>query len=216
VEEVVQFEPVLEKEKSEPGGDWLSMDLSSEMAVDAGKNEVADMPSDDNAAPVTEEYVLESELSEPEIGLDEQLDKDDAETRFNLGIAYKEMGLYEEAMKEFTAAAANPLRTVDCLILQGICLGEMGDMRKAEEVLTHGIDIFKQEPEKSLNMKYELGLLYEASGRNEDALRVFRDVFTASPGFRDTVGKIARLHGSGDLPDFSDIDEVDFKLERMK
>jgi tetratricopeptide (TPR) repeat protein len=216
VKEVVQLEPVLEEEKSEPGGDWLSMDVSPETVVHAGKNEVAEVSSDDNALMGAEEYSLESELGEPEIGLGEQLDKDDAETRFNLGIAYKEMGLYEEAMKEFTAAAANPLRTVDCLILQGICLGEMGDMRKAEEVLTHGIDIFKQEPEKSLNMKYELGLLYEASGRNEDALRVFRDVFTASPGFRDTVGKIAKLHGSGDLPDFSDIDELDFKLERMK
>jgi hypothetical protein len=56
-------------------------------------------------------------------------------------------------------------------------------MEKAEEVLSSGIRLFEREPEKALNLKFELALLHEASGRNDEALRVYRDVFTVNPGF---------------------------------
>ncbi len=215
-DEAAPFEHFPEEEKSESNRDWLSMDLSTELDAEKDKNELPTVPSDNNVLFNTEEYSPEGGLPESASEFDEQLDNGDGETHFNLGIAYKEMGLLDEAMKEFNAAEVNPLRAVDCLILQGMCLKEMGNPRRAEELLLRGINIFNTDPEKVLNLKYELGLLYEASGRNEDALRVFREVFTANPGFRDTVGKIARLHGTGGLPDFSDIDDVDFKLEGMK
>jgi hypothetical protein len=89
-------------------------------------------------------------------------------------------------------------------------------MEKAEEVLSSGIRLFDREPEKALNLKFELALLHEASGRNDEALRVYRDVFTVNPGFRDTVAKIARLQGNSGLLDLSDIDEMDFELEGIK
>jgi len=52
---------------------------------------------------------------------------------FNLGIAYKEMGLFDEAIKEFCMASVDPLRQVDCLTLLGICLREKGDPDAAEK-----------------------------------------------------------------------------------
>lgn len=216
VGETTPLELAPEAEISESNRDWLTMDLPSESDVDGDKNEFPVDPSGNVALFNPEDSSLEGGFPESANEFDEHLDNGDAETHFNLGIAYKEMGLLDEAMKEFSAAEANPLRAVDCLILQAMCLREMGNPLKAEEVLRHGMDIFSTDPEKALNLKYELGLLYEAIGRNEDALHAFREVFTANPGFRDTVGKIARLHGTGGLPDFSDIDEVDIQFDKMK
>ena len=170
------------------------------------------------------ELLLEEDIVEEQFGMGGVLDslalevgrdfvKEDTETHFNLGIAYKEMGLYEEAMKEFKAAAVDPERTVDSLILQGICLRDTGDFTQAEGILKAGIHVFGHDAEKSMNLNYELGLLYELSGRKDAALRVFRDVFAANPGFRDTARKITKLHGSENLLDFSDIDEGDIELE---
>ena len=86
---------------------------------------------------------------------------------------------------------------------------------KMHELITglRHIGVIVKDAEKSMNLNYELGLLYELSGRKDAALRVFRDVFAANPGFRDTARKITKLHGSENLLDFSDIDEGDIELE---
>jgi tetratricopeptide (TPR) repeat protein len=145
--------------------------------------------------------------------LDRQVEQGDTETHYNLGIAYKEMGLYDDAIKEFMIAAADRLRQADCLTLQGICLQEKGELAKAEEVFLSGMDIFKLEPENLLNIKYELALLYETSNRKDEALRYFRDVFATNPGYRDTARKIAELHGADTHLDLSNIDEIDLEIK---
>jgi len=47
---------------------------------------------------------------------------EDAQSHFDLGIAYKEMGMFAEAINEFASAARDPSRLLDCLILKGQCL----------------------------------------------------------------------------------------------
>jgi tetratricopeptide (TPR) repeat protein len=208
-------EMVLEEVTGETVADWLEIDLSEEIDTNEGVEEPA-LTADDVDDIGAENHETADELAGNATGTDQHFEREDTETHFNLGIAYKEMGLFDDAMKEFAAAAIDPLRTVDCVILRGICLKEKGDLEKAEEVLMSGIRLFEREPEKTLNLKFELGLLHETAGRSEDALRVFRDVFTANPGFRDTVNKIAKLQGSTGLLDLSDIDEMDIELEGIK
>jgi tetratricopeptide (TPR) repeat protein len=53
-----------------------------------------------------------------------QIDAEDTETHYNLGIAYKEMGLFDDAVAEFDKAMNNPGRLVDSLTLKGTCLFE--------------------------------------------------------------------------------------------
>ena len=71
--------------------------------------------------------------SEPEIL---SLDKD-SEMHYHLGIAYKEMGLYDDAVSEFRIAAIDPQRRIDSLTLQGICLRDKGDFAEAEEIFSY-------------------------------------------------------------------------------
>ena len=209
-------ELVLEEVTDEVAADWLEIDLSDEIDICEVRNEMPAVPADHAAVIGMENLDAVGALDERVADPDQQFEREDTETHFNLGIAYKEMGLYDDAMKEFAAAAVDPLRTIDCVILRGICLREKGDMEKAEEVLSSGIRLFEREPEKALNLKFELALLHEASGRNDEALRVYRDVFTVNPGFRDAVAKIARLQGNSGLLDLSDIDEMDIELEGIK
>jgi tetratricopeptide (TPR) repeat protein len=214
--ESAPVELVLEEVTGESGADWLEIDLSEEIETDEDRNEHPGLTSDDVADIGVGNQASVDELAGIATDSDQHFEREDTETHFNLGIAYKEMGLYDDAMKEFAAAAIDPLRTVDCVILRGICLKEKGELEKAEEVFTSGIRLFEREPEKSLNLKFELALLHEAAGRNEDALRVYREVFTLNPGFRDTVAKIAKLQGNTGMLDLSDIDEMDFDLEGIK
>jgi tetratricopeptide (TPR) repeat protein len=141
--------------------------------------------------------------------------QDEAETHYNLGIAYMEMGLHGEAIKEFRMSANDPDRKLDSLTLQGICFRDRGNHAEAEEVLTSLLSLKGLVSDRILALRYELGLLYEAAGRNEEALQTFRDIFANNPGFRDTMKKIAVLSGKKSSFDLTDLDDAEIELEEL-
>jgi tetratricopeptide (TPR) repeat protein len=140
----------------------------------------------------------------------------DAETHYSLGIAYMEMGLQSEAINEFRISANDPDRELDSLTLQGVCFRDRCDYSDAEELFTALLSLSGLDADRLLALRYELGLLYEISGRRDEALQVFRQIFGSNPGFRDTMQKIAHLSGNESSFDLSDLDDVDIELEELE
>lgn len=179
-------------------------------------------PSDEGRAsaggsgkkPGKDKYGLDGVFSEFKKGIGRQLDEEDTETHYNLGIAYKEMGLLDDAIAEFRVAARDPQREVDCLTLLGICHREKGEFKAAEELLLRGLAGKGRAPEEVLSLKYELALLYEAEGRGEDALKAFREVADINPSFRETGKKAAGLLGL--LDDEEELELVETELEEVE
>lgn len=159
--------------------------------------------------PKRDKYSLDGLFSAFKKGVGEQLDQGDTETHYNLGIAYKEMGLYDDAITEFRAASLDPQRKVDCITLQGICCREKGDFFQAEELLMEGVALNDLVEEEFLCLRYELALLHEAMGACEQALGEYREIYAVNPHFRDTIQKIARLQCSDEAIDLADIELVD-------
>jgi tetratricopeptide (TPR) repeat protein len=155
-----------------------------------------------------DKYSLDGLFSAFKKELDQQLDEEDTETHYNLGIAFKEMGLYDDAIAEFQAALPDPLRKVDCITLQGVCCRDKGDFVRAEEILTGGMALKGLAAEQLSPLKYELALLYEATGRHEDALRLFHEIKAVQPDFRDTAEKIA-VGGAEATQEYDEYDELD-------
>ena len=60
-----------------------------------------------------------------------ELDNEDAESHYSLGLAYKEMGLFDEAISEFIVASKSQERKIDSLILKAVCFREQGETEKA-------------------------------------------------------------------------------------
>lgn len=163
----------------------------------------------------TDKYTFDGMFTRFKESLDQQVDSADTETHYNLGIAYMEMGLHDDAINEFRIAANDPNRRLDCLTLQGVCCRNKGDFEGAERVIASGLAMEGLAADRILSLRYELGLLHEAAGRREDALRTFHEIFSTNPGFRDTMKKIAILSGKESSFDLSELDEVDIELEEL-
>ena len=135
----------------------------------------------------------------------------DAQSHFDLGQAFKEMGLYDEAINEFRQAAQDPTRRVECLIMQCACLRERGELEKSitmlETLLKPGLS-----KEENCAVKYELASGYEAAGRAEEASVLLNEINATIPGFRDIRSRIDATNHSNTL-DFSDEDLDDFGIK---
>lgn len=137
------------------------------------------------------------------------LDGSDSQSHYDLGVAFKEMGLYDEAINEFQQAAGDSARRVECLALQAACLRERGDLDAAEGVLNAlmkpGLSL-----EDACIVKYELALVSEALGDGEKASALMAEIDAVNAGFRDVH---ARLKNAGDSLNFSDEELKDFELK---
>ncbi len=125
--------------------------------------------------------------------VDEQIAADDLESHYNLGIAYREMGLADDAISEFEKAQKDPLRYVDCQMLKGLIYSDKGDYQGAEKMFQQALDSSYLEDIQRLNLGYELGLLYERAERYEDALASYRNVLAQDSKYRDVADKIDSL-----------------------
>ncbi|MBI5656105.1 MAG: tetratricopeptide repeat protein, partial [Geobacter sp.] len=146
-------------------------------------------------------------------GVGEQLDATDTESHYDLGIAYREMGLFDDAVAEFRAASVDPARAADCACLEGICWRDKGDLAAAEEAFSKGLQLASLSTESMLNLKYELAFLYECLDRPDDAITLYREIVRANPGLRDSQLRLYKLGGE-EIQDLLDDELIDLEEDK--
>ncbi len=140
-----------------------------------------------------------------------EMEGSDAQSHFDLGQAFKEMGLYDEAINEFRQASQDASRCLECLIMQCACLRERGEVEKAIKML---LALLKpgQSEDESCAIEYELATGYEAAGKIEEAKILLLEIYAMNPGFRDISSRLNAASLSDTL-DFTDEDLDDFGLK---
>jgi tetratricopeptide (TPR) repeat protein len=129
-------------------------------------------------------------------GVDKQLGKEDYETRYNLGIAYKEMGLVDEAVAEFQLAAKDEARLLECASMLGICFIEKGMPKLAVKWFEKGLQARGRSEQEYLGLRYDLANALEAAGDPARALEIYTELYGQDAGFRDVADKVRQLGAS--------------------
>ena len=139
------------------------------------------------------EVSLEEIFRDFKKGVEQQLSPEDFETHYNLGIAYKEMGLTDEAIGEFQLAAKDPLHAVECCAMLGICFLEKGLPQLAVKWYRKGLETIGIKEDDRLGIQYALAGVFEQIGDREAAYRTYLDIFGARAGYRDVQERLKEL-----------------------
>jgi tetratricopeptide (TPR) repeat protein len=191
-----QFLTDLAKEIDELGLDELTPTVSK--AHDE-EHEATERPQETIAAraesgPLKEVFdEFRAELGE--MGAEDE----DLETHYNLGIAFREMGLLEEAIGEFQKVAKASDRgkafryAMQCSTLLGLAFMEKGQPDIAAIWYERALGTPGLDSESKLALRYDLGVAQESAGDLEAALKSFSQVYAVNIDYRDVADRIASL-----------------------
>jgi tetratricopeptide (TPR) repeat protein len=127
-------------------------------------------------------------------GIEQNLDADDFQSHYDLGVAFKEMGLLDEAIAEFQKALRSPqgrLRTSEAL---GVCFYEKSQFPIAEAILRRAIDSQPGNDDEKVGLLYWLARSYEAQAKVDDGLSTYRRVMAVDIRFADASARMSQLN----------------------
>jgi tetratricopeptide (TPR) repeat protein len=133
----------------------------------------------------------------------EESDEDSAggdfDTRYQMGLAYREMGLLDQAVEEFQAAAnmvapgdGTP-RYLHCCNMLGHCFMEKGMSRPAALWFKRGLAAPGHTEDEYQAMRYDLGTAYEQLGETDRAIEILSEVYAIDVSYRGVAERLREL-----------------------
>jgi tetratricopeptide (TPR) repeat protein len=126
-------------------------------------------------------------------GVRAQVVEADSATHYDLGVAYKEMGLVGEAIAEFEQAGRDAHRECMCFAMIGLIYLEQNQLDRSAEAYIKALSAQSKTVEQEMNLYYDLGTVYEMKGATKDALYYFQKIARRDPGYRDVADRINAL-----------------------
>jgi tetratricopeptide (TPR) repeat protein len=190
------------------GGADLLGSLASDLASTLGDMGTPGTPASEEASPAQPVGAAAGgESASPLSGLLDELGEaepsqagdDDPETHYNLGVAFREMGLLDESIGEFQKVVKGsskgnfPPNFLQACTLLAACFKEKGMPAIAAKWYSRALELPGLDEEATLALQYDLGASYEEAGDAKIALEKFTEVYSQNIDYRDVAEKIRSL-----------------------
>ncbi len=193
-----QFDPNTAKEvkskliveDSTPEGMSDFLDIAEELRVELAEDDAKEARTGAADGPVSFEEIF-SQFKE---GIKETLGDEEYETHYNLGIAYKDMGLFDDAILEFESVTRDPALAQDSLSMMAMCHVEKRDYESAIIAIGQAIDISNEGSKTGLF--YQLGEVREKQKQWSAAASAYEQVQSEDPTFEGIGQAIERVKAS--------------------
>jgi tetratricopeptide (TPR) repeat protein len=162
-------------------GDWLrdqEAPKSTRMVVDE------EAPTGDEQADFADM------LKKFKQGVADNVDAEDHESHYDLGVAYKEMGLLDEAIAEFQKALRGHQHRVRTYEALGHCFLEKKQLPVAATILQRALSEPGARDEQLVGVLYLLGYVNESIGKPAEAKAFYERVFGVDIQFRDVGDRL--------------------------
>jgi hypothetical protein len=117
----------------------------------------------------------------------------DAETHYQLGLAFMGQGLIPEAVEELTEAARDKRLALDSYSLIGQCYRQIRDFDEAAKWVAKAMAEAQAGTEPYYALAFELAETKEAAEDRAAALALFREIHAWNPGYRDVASRMGSL-----------------------
>ncbi len=145
------------------------------------------------AEPSSEPFKMPSEELDNRWDTSSSIPEGEGKDHYELGAVYREMKLWDAAIREFDLARRDPsLRVRSALALAG-CLQESGDLQGAYNLLESEKDTRFGSQSERIGLHYQLGIIHELLGNLDQALREFEYVQEQNSGHEDAGQRVQTL-----------------------
>jgi tetratricopeptide (TPR) repeat protein len=130
--------------------------------------------------------------------------REDFETHYNMGTAYKEMDLMDEAIQEFQTSASlvkpgdGTSRFLQCCNMLGHCFIQKGMPEAAVLWFKKGLQAPGHSEDEYQALRYELGSAYEQLGDLKQARDFYTEVYGVDVSYREVAEKLSQLRQKQD------------------
>jgi tetratricopeptide (TPR) repeat protein len=133
---------------------------------------------------------------------DQEVSRESFDDHFSLGIAYRDMDLNEEAIREFELASRiasskqDSGHVIQCCGMLSNCFLKKGMPTSALRWCQTGLSVADISSHESIALRYDMGVAHSMSGSKERALDCFGQIFSLDPGYRDVAQRIDELRAN--------------------
>jgi tetratricopeptide (TPR) repeat protein len=125
----------------------------------------------------------------------EKIPQEDYQIHLQLGLAFMEQDLIDEAIEEFNIAAKDKNLTLECLTLISHSHRLKGNAEEAESWLNRAIKLVAPGTDQYFALMFDLGMIYEQNKEFDKALSIYRDIQSWNPTYQSVGERINRLQG---------------------
>jgi len=191
VREIGMMDPV-PKQKTKPKlGKKDFYDLTNEL-----DKEIDELQIDESLDTLEDETGIESVFKAIEQNVAEDGSQDPL-FLYNMGLAYRETGLLDDAIESFKKVVATGQKLFDAHVMLGISYRENGVFQDSLKSFNDASKLKDVTNDMKVGLLYEIAQTYKALGDNKKAVYIFKEIQKENKDFKDVELEIARLSGGG-------------------
>jgi tetratricopeptide (TPR) repeat protein len=168
------------------------VDLGS-LVLDGGEEKTTRWVVSAGAPSGDEQADFSKMLSQFKDKVAQNLSSEDARSHYDLGTAYKEMGLVDEAIEEFQRALRAEPTNLATFEMLGQCFLDKGEPQAAIRTLDRGLKLPTQVEDDLLGIYYFIARSKEALGDVPSAREFYEKIFSLDINFKDVTERLRSL-----------------------
>jgi tetratricopeptide (TPR) repeat protein len=181
------------KENQPQRSDDHFVDLGDWLREERGPRSTRMVAQEDHNRGEGEQADFTDMLEKFKAGVAANVDDEDFDSHYDLGVAYKEMGLIDEAIFEFQKALRGATQRIRAYEALGQCFIDRNEFDVAVTVLGRALREPGMEDEDLIGVLYLLGFASEGSKKPRDAAAYYQRVFAIDIDFRDVSKRLKQM-----------------------